>query len=136
VIPSGCGSGNPGPAAGLRIYDPSEHMAGEVGPTDVVRSSVRTSPDQPGTAVLFFQLTSRGKQRIHTLTRALARRGARLHRNQHFAFAVSGHVYARPFIDYRALPNGIDGEPGIEISGIPRKVAQRIAAEMRDGAAG
>ena len=134
VIAAGCGSANH-TAAGLRIYDPAGQVKGEVGPTDVVQSSVTASTDQAGTAVLAFALTRHGNERIRSLTRALAQRGARLHRNQHFAFEVSGHVYARPFIDYRATPDGIDGESGIEIPGLGRKVANRIAVQMREGAA-
>jgi hypothetical protein len=132
---TGCGGTHDGSRAGLRIYDPSAHVKGQVTAGDVVPSSVRTGPESGGTAhtyFIYFGLTSRGRQRFHSLTRALARRGARLHRVQRFAFEVNGHVYGRPFIDYRLYPNGIDGSSGIEIPGVPPKSAKRVARELRD----
>jgi hypothetical protein len=135
VVTAGCGSANHTTAAGLRIFDPAGHVKSEVSPTDVIRSSVRTSVDQ-GTAVLYVQLTRRGNQRIRRLTQGLAQRGAQLHRVQHFAIEVSGHIYSRPYIDYRMMPDGFDGEQGIEISGVPPKKVRAIAVEIREGARG
>jgi hypothetical protein len=133
-VSAGCSGSRTAPPIGLRIYDPAGRVKGQVTSTDVVRSSVRTSREPGGTAGIFFALTRRGKQRIHRLTRALAHRGARLHRIQQFAFEVRGHVYARPRIDYRAFPDGIDGAPGIEIPGLTPGAARRIAAQLREGA--
>jgi hypothetical protein len=135
VVTAGCGNASHTTAVGLRIFDPAGHVKGEVRPTDVIRSSVRTSVDQ-GSAVLYFRLTSRGNQRIRALTRSLAHRGARLHRVQHFAIEVSGHIYNRPFVDYRMMPDGFDGESGIEIANVPPKKVRAIAFQIREGARG
>jgi hypothetical protein len=134
AVTAGCGSSHRASASGLRIYDPTGRAGAEVTATDVIRSSVRTGPESRGTAYLYFALTRRGRQRFRSLTRALARRGTRLDHFQHFAFAVSGRIYGRPFIDYRAFPDGLDGQPGIELPGIRPKVAKRVAAQLREGA--
>ncbi len=83
--------------------------------------------------MLSFRLTTNGARKFHSLTRALARRGARLRRPQRFAFAVNGRVYSRPFVDYRAFPNGLDGRTGIQVEGMTLATAQRLAREIRRG---
>jgi hypothetical protein len=123
---------------GLRIYDSTGHAKGEVTATEVIRSSVRTGREPGGkaTAYLSFALTRRANQEIQSLTCALAQRGARLHQLRHFAFEVSGHVYAHPYIDYRVTPDGFAGKGGMELPGLSPKVARRIAGQLRAGAAG
>jgi hypothetical protein len=116
----------------LRIYDPSGQVKTEVTSADVVRSSVRASPG-PGGAVLSFDLTKQGASKFHTLTRALARRGARLHRRQAFAVEIGGKVFSRPWIDYRVNPDGLPGDSGIEIDLSRLAVAQRLAKEILGG---
>jgi hypothetical protein len=61
---------------------------------------------------------------------------ALLHQVQHFALDVSRHVYARPFIDYRSTPDGVDGKAGFEIPGLSPKVAKRVAGQLRAGGVG
>jgi hypothetical protein len=112
--------------AQFRIYDPTGRVAAQVLPSDIVASSVRSGPDGAKTNFVTFELTPRGKQHFHQLTAGLARRGAALHRVQHFALEVHGHVYARPYIDYRLSPDGFDGQGGVEIAGVPRKLAGRF----------
>jgi preprotein translocase subunit SecD len=119
----------------LRIYDADGHAKPELTLADIVRSSVRADFDPSSRqAVLFFAFTKPGDRKFHLLTRALARRGARLHRYQHFAFAVNGHVYTRPFIDYKAYPNGFaTGSVGVSMSLPSVKVARRLAGLIRSG---
>jgi len=117
----------------LLIYDPVGRAKSEVRTADVVRSSARASRQPGGSAALYFRLTKIGALKFHSLTRALARRGARLHRSQRFAFEVGGRVYARPLIDYRAYPNGLDGRSGIQVDGLKLATAQRLAREIRQG---
>jgi len=138
ITAAGCGGTHQQARLGLRIYDPTGHAKDEVTATEVIRSSVRTGrePGGKGTAYLSFALTRRGNQEIRSLTRALAQRGARLHQPQHFAFEVSGHIYAHPYIDYRVTPDGVAGKGGMEIPGLSPKVARRIAGQLRAGAAG
>jgi hypothetical protein len=133
---TGCGGEHQASPSGLRIYDPSGHVPGQVIASEVVASSVRTGPEGGRTThgyFIYFDLTSQGKKHIHTLTAGLARRGRQLHHFQHFVFEVGGHVYGRPFIDYRAFPDGIDGSSGIEIPGVAPKVAKRVARELQEG---
>jgi hypothetical protein len=115
------------------MYDPSGRVADEVTVSDVVVSSVRTGPDggRTNTDFIYFALTPRGRQRFHHLTAGLAHRGSTLHRVQHFAFEVEGRIYARPFIDYRINPDGLDASTGLEIPGVPPMAAKRVAAALR-----
>jgi hypothetical protein len=65
------------------------------------------------------------------LTRLVAERGVREHRNQHFAVAFDGHVYARPYLDYRLYPKGLRGDSGLELANLPSSVAQKVVSEIR-----
>lgn len=117
----------------LRIYDPLGQARWEVRTADVVRSSAYASRRPGGSAALYFRLTKYGALKFHRLTRALARRGVRLHRSQPFALKVDGRVYARPLVDYRAFPDGLDGRSGIQVEGLKLATAQRLAREIRRG---
>jgi len=118
---------------GFRIYDPTGRVSTEVTGADLVRSSVRAVHQPGGAATLYLRLTKAGAAKFHSLTRALARRGAQLHRHQSFAVEIGGHVYARPWVDYRADPDGMDGSSGLEMVSVPLAVAQRLAREIRGG---
>lgn len=123
-----------GTGAVLRLYDPSRAIKTEVTLSDVVRTSVKTGPDPiTGRTVLYLQLTNAGVTKFNRLTRLLAERGARLGTVQRVAFAVNGHIYARPFIDYMQFPHGLDGRSGIQINPVTRQTASRLAAEIRYG---
>jgi preprotein translocase subunit SecD len=115
------------------MYDPAGQSKWAVGTADVVRSSARASRQPGGFATLSFRLTNNGAMKFHNLTRALARRGARLHRAQRFAFEVDGRVVSLPSIDYRAFPNGLDGRSGIQVEGLKFATAQRLARGIRQG---
>jgi hypothetical protein len=130
---AGCG-GSGQAHSGLRIYDPDGRINAQVTSGDVYRSSVQTSSESGGTAVVYIALTPVGDKRFRRLTGSLAHQGARLHREQHFAFEVDGHVYARPSVDYHAFPDGYSGRAGIDIHGIPGAAAKGIAARLREEA--
>lgn len=115
----------------LRVYDPTGRERTEITTADVVHSSVRVVRQSGRTASLFFYLTKTGAARFHILTRALARRGARLHRHQHFAVEVGGRVYVRPWVDYLTFPDGLPGDSGIEMDGVPLATARRLARLIR-----
>lgn len=117
----------------LRIYDSAGGAASVVGTEDVVRSSARASRGPGGSATLFLALTDDGAIKLESLTRTLARRGAKVHRPQTFTFEIDGKVYARPKIDYRAFPDGLDGSSGLEIGGLPLTVARQLAGQIREG---
>jgi hypothetical protein len=115
----------------LRIYDPTRQVKTELTISDVVRSSVLADRTVGGVPALAFTLTKAGAAKFHVLTRALARRGARLHRNQVFAIAIDGHVYATPFIDYKVDPDGIPAGPDMEMNVSSYALAKKLAFELR-----
>ncbi len=120
----------------FRIYDPSNRTTAQVTAADVVSSSVRMVPGAEGSGVVYLRLTREGGRKFAILTRALARRGARVTRPQAFAVEINGRVRSRPHVDYESFPNGIRGTDveGIEIV-IPRLAEAREVAEAIRAAA-
>jgi hypothetical protein len=116
----------------LRMYDPARLAKIEVTTADVVPSSARASRQPGGSGRLYFRLTRQGAMKFHTLTLALARRGARLHHSLPFAVEINSRVRARPLVDYRAFPDGLNGASGVEI-GMPLPLAQMLARQIRRG---
>jgi hypothetical protein len=114
----------------FRVYDPTGVVHTEVTGSDVVRSSVH-AVRVSGSVHLYVGLTKTGASKFQTLTRALARRGARLHRPQSLAVAIDGHVYWRPSVDYKLFPNGIPGSSGLDMQVLRLAVAQRLAKLIR-----
>jgi preprotein translocase subunit SecD len=86
--------------------------------------------DPAGNAAVFFRLTAEGASKFQTLTRALAHRGAKVHRNEHLAIQL-GDFVSRPNIDYRLSPNGLSPKQGIEVLGMTISHARRLAREIR-----
>ncbi len=117
----------------LRIFDPSGLVKTQVTNDDVVRSSVRAIRQPAGSALLVGNFTKAGATKFCSLTRALARRGSRLRSPQHFAFEVAGRIYTRPWVDYRAVPNGLCGSPGFEVGPMHLTVALSLARLIRGG---
>jgi hypothetical protein len=117
----------------LRIFDPSGLVKTEVTNDGVVRSSVRAVRQTDASGSLIGTFTKVGAAKFCSLTRALARRGARLARPQHFAFEVAGRIYTRPWVDYKAFPNGLCGSPGFEVGGMRLAVARSLARLIRGG---
>jgi len=129
ISAAACSSSNHS-SAGIRIFDPAGRIHKDVRSKDVSSATVISVSGQSGVALV---LTRSGAKGFHELTRRLAERGARLHRNTHFAFAVDGRVYATPYVDYRLYPQGLDGSSGIEVANLPASVAQEVAREIRKG---
>jgi hypothetical protein len=115
----------------FRIYDPSHFATQEVGTADVIRSSARVYPQPGGRAYLYFSLTKQGAGRFRALTRSLAHRGAVVHRKLPFVLEIDGRVRGRPLVDYTAFPDGLDPQPGVEITGLPLAVARVLATIIR-----
>jgi hypothetical protein len=105
----------------------------ELTTADVVPSSAQAQRLAGGSAVLYVGFTSKGAAKFCRLTRALARRGARLHRQQRFAVAVGFGIYVRPLVDYRASPDGLCGAPGFEVQGMRLALARQLAQQIRAG---
>jgi hypothetical protein len=116
----------------LRIYDPAGHIHTRVTLAGIARRETHvTHLGNLPTGTLGIVFTKAGRRGFCKLTRALAHRGARLH-NHHesSAFAVNGHIYARPYIDYRVAPNGLCGVPALSVS-MKLATARRLARLLR-----
>jgi hypothetical protein len=132
VMVTGCG-GSSSPEFRFRVYDPLGHIKAEVTASDVLRMSARASQEPDGSWSLTFRLTDGGEAEFHRLTRALAKRGARLHRPQRFRIEMNGTVFSRSTIDYRIFPDGFGVETGMWFPGLRPATAQRLADQMRNG---
>jgi len=130
LIPPACGAAT---RFEFRVFDPTGYAKTQVVSSDIVRSSAHASLGPGGLPVFSVDFTSEGAKKFHSLTRTLARRGARLHHPQSFALEIGGRVYARPVVDYRAFPDGLDGQSGIQIQGMSPATAQRLARQIRGG---
>jgi hypothetical protein len=116
----------------VRIYDPTGRETPSLTTADVIRTSARATRAPGAQGVLYIRLTRNGARKFRLLTRALARLGAREHRLESLAFSVSGRVYSRARIDYRAFPDGLPGDQGIEFD-LALTTAQRLARLIRSG---
>jgi preprotein translocase subunit SecD len=92
--------------------------------------------------IVAIDLTASGQRAFETLTRELARRGAERARDgvgreeawQHFAIVLDDRILSVPFIDFREVPDGIDGRSGMQIGGgLTPDTARRIAALLSAG---
>lgn len=114
----------------LLIYDPTGHTDTRLDASDVVRSTARAVRTPDGSWALSFELTDTGAAKFQKLTRQLAQRGADLRAQQAFAVKIDDRVYARPTVDYRVFPAGLDGSSRLEITGLKRDVALRLAERI------
>jgi hypothetical protein len=117
----------------LRFYDATGVVKAQVTAGDVIRSSARAGREPDGHAFLYFRLTSTGVAHFRSLTHGLARLGAKAHRFEAAAFEINGRVYARPQVDYRQFPDGMDAQPGLDIGIASLDFARRLAKEIRGG---
>lgn len=115
----------------LRIYDANGRVGPRLTAADIIRSSARYRRTSAKSAALFLRFKNTGASKFHILTRELAHRGARLQQVQRFVFEVNHRVYARPFVDYRLFPNGLDGKFGIEVNGLALVTARHLVAAIR-----
>ena len=107
----------------LRIFDPTGHIPAQVTLAGIVRRRtwVTTFDEPRRTGALILKFNKTGESDFCRLTRGLARRGAPLHNHHEVnAFQVNGHIYLRPYVDYRAVPNGLCGFPDLQV---PMKLA-------------
>jgi hypothetical protein len=117
----------------LEIYDAKRTIGGvRLTLRDVVRSSARAQPGETAmSGLLYLRFKRAGIRKFQSLTRSLAERGKRNHRLQSFAVEIDHHVYARPVVDYRVFPMGLDASQGLQISDLEMSVALRLAREIR-----
>jgi SecD/SecF fusion protein len=101
-------SDNPG-LSGTDIKDPKQ-------------SFDQTSGNQP---IVQFNFTKKGRTAFHDITRQISQRGQDnslpgdnpINASQHFAIVLDNELISAPYINYRELPDGIDGSNGAQISG-------------------
>jgi len=102
----------------LRIFDPTGQIHAQVTLSGIVRrqTAVTYVNDPRGMGRLLLVFNRAGRTDFCRLTRGLARRGARLHNHHEVnAFEVNGHIYLRPYVDYRYYPNGLCGLPDLQM---------------------
>jgi hypothetical protein len=124
-----CGSSN---NAEIRIYATSVAQQTDITSEDLVPRATRVERGPGTSGILSLRLNRSGISKFHELTRELARRGAQIGRPLRFIFEFDGRVYARPGLDYREFPDGISGNPELEISGLSFEDADRIADAIRE----
>jgi hypothetical protein len=104
---------------------------------DVVGPRPITTPS--GGADVLGRLTAAGGRAFQRVTRELARRGLTvsgtgLTLNQHFAFAVDGRLVNVPSIDFKAYPDGVSTQGGIDlVDGLTSRSAAELATLLRFG---
>ena len=89
---------------------------------DPKQSFDQQSGNQP---IVQFNLTKKGREAFHNITREIAQRGQDnslpgdnpIDASQHFAIVLDNELISAPYINYRELPDGIDGSNGAQISG-------------------
>jgi SecD/SecF fusion protein len=94
--------------------------------------------------IVTFQFTDQGRRAFQEVTSRLADRGReqilppgtdRESSFQRFAIVLDNALISRPTIDWRSLPDGIDGRTGAQINGIGSlQAAQDLATQLRIGA--
>ena len=125
-----CGASND---LDFQIYDTRHQANVEIRTSDLVRESAKASKVPGNPPAVYFKLTDQGQSKFRRLTRALAKRGARLHAFQQMAIEINGKVYARPGVDYKVMPDGFTPDTGLDFSVDDLTTARRLAKEMRGG---
>jgi SecD/SecF fusion protein len=130
----------------------------ELSGTDVENPEQQTDP-QSQAPVVTFEFTDRGRKAFQNVTARVAERGldcssgippeglseaagARCQRglpqeeyNQRFAITLDNQIVSNATIDFRELPEGIDGRTGAQIEGVgDLTAAQDLAEQLRIGA--
>ena len=127
------------PAAADRWYALADSAA--LGNADVSVVKAMRDPST-GDPIVTFDLTPRGQAAFSELTRAIAHRGGAaaapgddpLRAAQHLAIVLDDQLASVPFIDFREVPDGIDGSSGAQIQGgLTLQRAQQIAAILESG---
>jgi len=107
---------------------------------DIERAHAAVDPNTKE-PIVALELTPEGEDAFTALTRAVARRGGEnavpasgLEAAQHFAIVVDDRIVSVPFIDFRQVPDGIDGATGMQISGgLTPETARQLAALLSAG---
>jgi SecD/SecF fusion protein len=98
-----------------------------------------------GQPIVTFDFTKKGRQIWQDVTRRISQRGSESvgilpgqspdTANQHFAIVLDDELVSTPQIDFRKLPDGIDGRNGAQIEGgFTIKSAQALANVLKTGA--
>jgi hypothetical protein len=119
----------------LAVYDAERGLRDQPLIDNTAVASAATSEDSmTGEPVVLVKLTAAGEREFEALTRALAQRGEKLGELQHMAISVDDRLYSEPYIDWRYVPDGIDGSEGIQISdNFTRQQARELAAVLDSG---
>jgi preprotein translocase subunit SecD len=111
-----------------------------LGNADIANASARRDP-VTNDPIVTFDLDAHGQKMFSALTREVAHRGARtvlpgesMQALQHIAIVLDDRIASVPFIDFRQVPDGIDGREGAQIQGglTPERTRQ-IAAILNSG---
>jgi hypothetical protein len=114
------------------MYDTRHQANVEILSSDLVRNSVRVGTVEGSPPSIYIKLTERGESKFHRLSRILAKRGERLHAIQQMAIEVNGKVYDRVGVDYKAYPEGLNADTGLEILRFDDPATtRRLVNEMR-----
>src|SRR3954469_2798195 len=109
-----------------------------------IKNPEQTFDDRAGNApIVTFKFTDKGRKAFQNITREISQRGADnappaanpATSSQHFAIALDNELVSAPQINYRELPDGIDGRDGAQISGgFTIQSAQDLAKILKIGA--
>lgn len=89
--------------------------------------------------VLAFELDAGGRRRIARLSKRVAQRGQDLALRagappesafQRFAIAIDDQLLSRAVIDFRKLPEGLDGRAGIQVNGVGSAAEIKALADI------
>jgi preprotein translocase subunit SecD len=80
-----------------------------------------------------IEFNERGQEAFSELTREIAQRGADVREWQHLVMVLDDEIVAVPYINYREVPDGIDGASGAQIPGMTGQTARQIAAMLVSG---
>jgi preprotein translocase subunit SecD len=89
--------------------------------------------------VLAFELDADGRRRLARLTKRVAQRGEDLalpagtppeSAFQRFAIAIDDQLLSRPVIDFRKLPEGLDGRGGVQVNGVGSAAEIKALADI------
>jgi SecD/SecF fusion protein len=116
----------------------------ELSGTDI--KNPQAALDQNGQAIVTMEFTDSGRKSFERLTKRVAQRGSELSAfmppgsnpqdvNQRFAITLDNAIISNATIDYRELPNGIDGRTGAQIENVgTTQEANDLAENLRIGA--
>jgi SecD/SecF fusion protein len=114
-----------------------------LGGTDIKNPEQSFDQQAGNEPIVKFDLTGKGRKAFQNITRQISQRGADnappaanpQTASQHFAIVLDNELVSAPFINYRELPDGIDGSTGAQISGgFTIQSAQDLAKILKIGA--